>query len=215
MLRRIRKTEIATIFDVGVFKGTELLYEAYPDSRLVLIDPFFDNQVELEKKLEGRDYKLMKLALGSEEKKMIFRRYPDFGGLSGFAPRTELSSRDAECVYEEITTHRLDKIVSENVFPKPYCLKIDTEGFEKEVILGAEGILKDCHMIIMEVSIAPRFENGYTFTEMLTFMEERGFFLHDMLNVKYTYLTPKGQVWNGALYCDAVFINRSAESMFL
>ena len=39
----------ATVIDVGAANGTRALYEAYPDARLVLIEPLVEHEPDLQR----------------------------------------------------------------------------------------------------------------------------------------------------------------------
>jgi hypothetical protein len=60
-------------------------------------------------------------------------------------------------------------------------LKIDTEGHELKALQGARSLLQMTEFVIIEVSIAERFDEGYEFEDIILFMKENGFFLFSFL----------------------------------
>jgi FkbM family methyltransferase len=54
-------------------------------------------------------------------------------------------------------------------------LKIDTQGFEKNVLIGADNSLSSIDTIQLEMSLTPLYKDELTFIEMYTFLEEKGF----------------------------------------
>jgi hypothetical protein len=71
---------------------------------------------------------------------------------------------------------------SKDIVP-PIVLNIDTEGHELEVLEGSVKSLKIIDIVIMEVSVAKRFENSYTFEEIIHFMKRHGFYVFSFLNI--------------------------------
>lgn len=86
-----------------------------------------------------------------------------------------------ESVYvgrEKISVRKIDSIFSKYRRPddKVY-LKIDTQGFEKKVIEGAEQSLKDIIGVQMEVSLVPLYQGETLLADMIGFMSDKGFLL--------------------------------------
>lgn len=62
----------------------------------------------------------------------------------------------------------------------PY-LKIDTQGYEFEILQGAEGMLSQIKGIQLELSLVPLYEGQVLFQDMLKIMAESGFQLYGMM----------------------------------
>lgn len=75
---------------------------------------------------------------------------------------------------ETVTVHRLDSI-SDPAWPRPLAIKVDTQGFELEVLRGAETTLRDVQVAMLEMSLAPLYVGGVGFAELYCFMENAGF----------------------------------------
>jgi FkbM family methyltransferase len=85
----------------------------------------------LEEKISPYPY-----ALGNEEKTMDYYVRSKDGGGNGIKP---LSNSDASCKKLQIPVKTLDSFHLTNIG----CIKIDVEGFEKEVIMGALTTLQE------------------------------------------------------------------------
>jgi hypothetical protein len=80
----------------------------------------------------------------------------------------------------------LDTIYAENPgLSTPILIKVDTEGSDLEVLQGGIELLRVTDTVIVEVSISRRFEEGYTFEDMVLFMKQNGFYVYDFLNIAY------------------------------
>ena len=101
-----------------------------------------------------------------------------------------------------IEVRKLDSIMKSDPdnFKPPFGLKIDTEGFELNVIQGAREFLKQTQFVIAETNVIPRHENSYTFHEFVNAMNEEGFELVDILN------RGKGDIYLN--WMDAYFIRK-------
>jgi FkbM family methyltransferase len=63
----------------------------------------------------------------------------------------------------------------------PVLLKIDTQGYEKEVLRGATGLLDVLTAIQLEMSLTPLYVGAPGFTEMIDYMSELGFELFSIV----------------------------------
>lgn len=77
---------------------------------------------------------------------------------------------------EEIQIKRLDSIFYQYYNEKDkIMLKIDTQGFEKNVIDGAENSIVNIVLMQLETSIIPLYNNELLLAEMLKYLESRNF----------------------------------------
>lgn len=84
------------------------------------------------------------------------------------------------CDSETVKLSRLDSIAQQYIDQdtKSIFLKIDVQGFEKQVIQGARQILAKVSGIQIELSLVPLYKEQLIFPEMLKFMDEIGYELH-------------------------------------
>lgn len=79
----------------------------------------------------------------------------------------------------EITT--LDRIRDEIVERDTRaCLKVDTQGFESEVLAGATDVLKNCRVVELELGFAELYDGQPLFPDLLEEMNAQGFVLTDI-----------------------------------
>ena len=102
----------------------------------------------------------------------------------------------------EVTT--LDTLLESHPgLERPLLLKIDTEGYELNVIRGGAAFLRQTDVVIAEVSVAERFSGSYDFAEFITAMGEHGFDVHDFLHLSYRCDN------TGTQLADIAFVNRA------
>ncbi|NWG70166.1 MAG: FkbM family methyltransferase [Parvularculaceae bacterium] len=143
---------------------------------------------------------------------------------SALLPNTELLKRfwDKEAHTEiersfEAPTDTLDKVVAENGL-KLDALKIDVQGGEYDILLGAQAALNDVFLAEIETSFFERYLGLRTFDAVIALMRERGFDLVDISRIKrYRYRNSAGVVNPGLglgdragriAFCDAIFLAR-------
>ncbi len=57
----------------------------------------------------------------------------------------------------------------------PYALKVDTQGFELEVLKGALQTVRRSALVVLEMALTPMYKGGGSFGELCTFMEQANF----------------------------------------
>src|SRR5207237_822373 len=77
----------------------------------------------------------------------------------------------------EVPMTTLDHLRERHGWGGPFGLKIDAEGFEPEVIEGAERLLQETQFVIAEVSVTERFEDDHSFARFIAWIDSRGFAL--------------------------------------
>jgi FkbM family methyltransferase len=101
---------------------------------------------------------------------------------------------------EEIAVARLDDIAPEHLAPatRPF-LKIDTQGFEGEVLAGGADTLAKCVGLQLELSFVPLYSGGMLVDEAISFAYDHGFRL---VGVAQGFTNPSGAM----LQADGVFV---------
>lgn len=122
----------------------------------------------------------------------LYRNRPEFWQryaaihFANTSPRSEIP----------VTTVTLDSFLQENAIGPADFIKIDVEGAEMDVLLGADLALKSTLGLIVEV----RFQNTCNtplFSDIDGFLRQRGFRLYDFLRLsKYPRITvPDSRAW--------------------
>ncbi len=95
-------------------------------------------------------------------------------------------ARAATVRQEQIQIRRLDSVWGElHGFGREFYLKVDTQGFEPEVIRGADSSLKSIRAVQLELSFLAHYEGELLLAEMIEFMSSRGFELRFVKPVQY------------------------------
>ena len=177
--------DIDSLIDIGVGdNGTEALYNNFPDKKLILIDPLDEAENYALKNLSHRDYKFYKTALGGNKGKMILNIEKEIGR-STFLNVTSLNYEGDPTERREVEIDLLDNVLANQNNLGRIGIKIDTEGYEIDVINGATNILKSTKFIIAEVRHNHKsFEYGYKLSQFMEVMRKNEFQLSMIFTAK-------------------------------
>lgn len=171
--------KVPTIIDIGIGpNGTPALYENFPDARYIFIDPLEECKQAVENLLKV-DNVFVAVAVGSTNttSEINIARKPS---RSSFFKRTH-SYKSRGVDKRLVPVRRLDDILSGYNLPIPYGVKIDTEGYEMEVIKGAAETLKKSAFVIAEFHFKDAIKYGYTLQDLILLMQKSGFAAYFML----------------------------------
>jgi|TARA_B110000495_G_C22825802_1_gene481909 FkbM family methyltransferase len=175
-----------TVIDVGVGFGTWELYRAFPKARFLLVEPLRDYEEHLEHIAAQYRCDIVYKALGATEQECEIHVDPSILTRSSLHARTKLTDTGSSLETRRIEMTTLDSLSEVYAdLEGPILLKIDTEGYELEVIKGGDEFLRRIDVVIAEVSVAPRFEGAYGFAELIAAMDQRGFEVFDFLRLSY------------------------------
>lgn len=104
---------------------------------------------------------------------------------------------------ETITVRRLDDVAA-SFGSRRMFLKVDTQGFERDVLAGADQTLAHCVGLQLELSFVPLYAGGMLADEAIGWAYDRGF---HMVGVEQGYAAPDGEL----LQVDAVFVRNHRE----
>jgi len=127
------------MIDVGCNKGsfTENFYMHYPSAKIVAFEPIVGLAMEVQEKFTGRDFHIFPVGVGECMKESDFYNVARASECSGVYPRENFAGD-----YTRIPVIALDDILP-LIFDSIDYLKIDVEGNEMNVLLGAKDIINN------------------------------------------------------------------------
>ena len=137
---------IDLFFDVGANAGqtVRLARKRFKNSHIVAFEPHPDTFVKLKEQMKhAQNVELVNLALGSEAGTKTMYEYEGHDVLSSLVPNAQFSVRFGGSPKEiaiECTT--VDRFCLEHQFSTIDVLKIDTEGYDLDVLRGARSMLE-------------------------------------------------------------------------
>lgn len=176
--------ELNTIIDVGANQGQfqKAANYFYPNAKIYSFEPI----PELYEKIVKNNCKGItnfNMALGNEVGKLEFNKneYQHSSSFYEIENDNHLPSSKTTKINVEINT--IDNIGSYIDFNGKVLLKLDVQGFEREVLRGGKNTLKNhIDYVILEVGFKKLYKNQPTFTELNKFLNEHNFELLTLLD---------------------------------
>lgn len=170
-----RGLSINTVIDIGASNGmwSEECMRYLPDANYYLIDAngyhveALDNFCVLHK-----NARYVIAAAGTGEGECFFDNSDNFGGMA-----SSIAFGKAKTKTKMVSA---DSIVAKFDLKAPYLLKLDTHGFEQSILKGAESVLKNAELVVIESYIFKlEGPETITFDELCHVMDSYGFRVGD------------------------------------
>jgi FkbM family methyltransferase len=200
--KRIESIE-PIILDVGANQGQTIqkVKDLFPSAVIHAFEPSPSTFVKLEKNtFKFSNVKCWNLGMGSSNTKLLLNEN-EFDDMSSFLTLGDKGWGKVERqIHVDVIT--LDSFLSRNEINLIDLLKIDTQGFELEVLKGGLNsfYLNKVRLIFFEVNFSAIYESLPSFTELFNFCISNGFELVAIYPCQYR----DGK----AAWTDVLFINR-------
>lgn len=178
-----KEKNIDYLFDVGANEGQfvkELRYYGF-NGEILSFEPVLSVHEKL-KKNSSRDEKwkiFEPIALGNKNSENSINISKNTVSSSIFNITNEHvdSAPDSKIVMKQLIQERKlnDIFFQLNIKKKNLFLKIDTQGYEFEVLKGAEKVLNEFKGILVEVSLTNLYEGNKDWLEIIKFIQSKGF----------------------------------------
>lgn len=181
--------KVNKIFDVGANVGNYAIKirKLGFEGEIISFEPLTKAYKTLEKNaVKDLKWKTVNIGLGSrdEDAYINIAKNIDSSSLLEMLPVHLNSAPQSSYIgKEKISVHKIDTII-DAYYNKGdrILLKIDTQGFEKEVLEGALKSLPKIIGIQLEMSIIPLYDGGILYIEMIEFLKSKGFNLFSFEN---------------------------------
>ena len=204
----IKKNNITLVLDVGANMGhySEGIRMFGYEKKIVAFEPINRLYVLLDEKFENdKKVKVYNLALGNEKKELEINIASNNGSSSSIL-KPKLVKKEFKNISfnkkETIKIQKLDNIINEFSNSKDNIyLKLDVQGFEKNVIEGSLKTLNRIKIIQLETSTIQLYEGENTIDEIISYMYKKKFVLIDIIG---SLKNNKGQL----IQTDLIFLNK-------
>jgi len=201
----LQKHGVDVVFDVGAASGAygrELRDFGYRGT-IVSFEPLADAYARLVRACgDDPTWRTHQCALGSRSEKAEINVASNSDSSSMLPLATAHLAAAPHVGYvgtEVVDVDRLDALAPEHLGPDSRAfLKLDTQGFERQVLEGAEETLKRCVGLQLELSFVSLYDGGMLLDEAVAMAYAAGFHL---VGLDPGFADPDGQV----LQADGVF----------
>lgn len=181
-LKRLAKYNVPfnTVIDVGASDGrwTNQVLQAFPEPEYLLVEAQPEHEPALKEFSRDRSNTTYIIsAVGDAIGKINFHGGGLFGGLASHTSFPEHN------LVLDMTT--LDALLCERAHKPPFFIKLDTHGFEKQILDGASETLRDTSLLVIEVYNHKMGCDNLLFHEMCAEMGKLGFRCIDMFDPLY------------------------------
>lgn len=162
--------EINTVIDVGASDGhwSQACMRHLPESNYLLVEANDVHKVALENFCRSNPRaRYVLAAAGDKNGECYFDGKDPWGGAAYNEP-----NQGADRMVRKIS---LDEEIKRQNLPGPYFVKLDTHGFEKEILNGSLEILRDTELLDIEAYVFHHNTNNLLFYELCSFLSGLGF----------------------------------------
>lgn len=193
--RRLPGYTASVIFDVGAYVGrsTETYLRWFPDAEIYCFEPVTYSFAKLQERLGKFDnVHCFRLAAGRSKSvgEMVVQ---GASSMNALVQNTSPLSVPTDAELQTVEIIPLSEFCLQQGIERISFLKIDTEGHDFEVLRGAESMLDDhrIDLIQVEASMNPTNQDHIPFEEFKTFLEDKGYYIFGIYDQVHEWLTKK------------------------
>lgn len=209
-IQLLSKLNIDTLFDVGANIGqfSENIRRYGYKNKIISFEPLSEAFEVLKKKTKNdKLWNICNTAIGDIDDTIEINVSKNLQS-SSFLPMKEAHLKAAPYSQyykkEKVKIARIDTIINEYINKQSNLfVKIDTQGFEKKVIEGAQLSLPQIKGFIMELSLIPLYDGETLFIDMISYMES---LQYEMWQIEPGFYDENKQK---LLQADVVFVSKS------
>jgi FkbM family methyltransferase len=190
----------ASVIDIGAFIGdwTKRTRGIWPEAKYLMIEPQPNKHERLRGMCNGSVF-LEPVLLGSADSDKVTFHMDDLGGSSVLE-----QVQDKCALTTSLPMRTLDSVAAQHQLRGPILMKADVQGYELEVLRGANRILREVEVILLEVSLLPYNVGGPLFADVVAFMAERKFPAYDFCSMH------RRQSDDTAFQVDVIFVREDS-----
>jgi FkbM family methyltransferase len=161
--------------DIGAYNGywTEDFKKIFPQCSVLMIEGQLEKEPVLAAvKTRFTDVGYEISLLGAKEELVSFNIYETASSVL-----TEHNVTNAKV--EQRKLQPLDSVTEKRLF-KPDFIKIDTQGFELEILKGGDKTLASAQFVLLEVSFLDIYVNCPLAADVISYMNNKGFVIYDI-----------------------------------
>jgi FkbM family methyltransferase len=205
---KIRYPSLNVLFDIGANVGQTRYWFRYyvPQAKIYCFEPVKSTFEQLvQNSSSDSNCVLENLALGDKREDKSIRLFE--GSMSVLnSLNVDLMNTSAGAKVEYIKVETLDQYCQASNVSKIDLLKIDTEGYDINVLNGAKQMMEkgSISMIYCETGFQLSNQRNTSFTELTRYLEEKDYYFFGLYQVDYND-------WkNGNNYGNALYVHKKA-----
>lgn len=185
LIKAIKANQVDLVLDVGANTGqfSELILKLGYDGSILSFEPLSTAyELLLRKSQKFKRWKVFeRCAIGDIDGTIninVSQNLLSSSALKILEHHTSVSPGSNVIAIESVPVYKLDSISTQ--YHSKYSnilLKIDTQGYEEKVLVGASNFLSSVKGVLVEVSLIPLYEGQKLFDDIYEILKTRGFHL--------------------------------------
>jgi FkbM family methyltransferase len=174
------------ILDVGANNAewSWIAHSVFPQANYFLIEPLSEMKPFLDRFCaRNLEAKWFQAGAGAEAGELTFTIWDDYVG-SSFLPEPSHTLKESG-KQRTVPIITIDSLIAAGHIPIPDLIKIDVQGFEREVLKGGSRSLGQVQMLIVECSLYSSTSRKAPLHDVISFLQEYGYVIYDLLDLKY------------------------------
>jgi FkbM family methyltransferase len=194
---KISSINDAVILDVGANIGQTSIWfsQSFPDLKIYAFEPFQAIYDRLRSQFHNEQrVSCINCALGASDQKVRVARVTDPFFQGGQIAVTASSGEESE----QITVRTVESFCREKEIRYVFILKTDTEGYDLEVLRGAEAMLRSGHVfnILTEASIMEDDRQHTNLFALINYLRPFSYELHGVYDLHHCYTDGRLEYFN-------------------
>lgn len=169
---------VGSVIDVGILSGTFELMKEYAHVPQLLLEPIVEWNATIEEKYTANsvDFELLNVAVADQNGEMQMETSSVKEGAD--ITHARLTDKVEGENIRTVQVRTLDRLMAERDYPGPYLLKLDVDGVEMKILQGAQKVIEECSVIVIEANVL-------NFVERANYITDKGFRLFDFVDICY------------------------------
>lgn len=214
VLEGLKTLNLKSIIDIGSNTGqfVSRIATSFPGTQIFCFEPLPSEFQKLHRTVErlgiGHRSRLYNCAIGDSHHFVSMNVHLTHSPSSSFFQSTSLCSeifpQTTQQSQTEVEVKPLDKVLEKELNDDllgDSLIKVDVQGYEKHVLLGASRTLMHCSALIVEVNVAKLYENQPTFDEIYSIVSK--------YNLEFAGVADQVcDLYGNVAYFDALFLRK-------
>lgn len=165
--------------DIGAYEGNwaASFSAIFSEAKIMMLEGQESKRIILQQKATANKQLDFRIALlGSAEQEVEFNIYET-------ASSVLKENNETNAKTEIRTLATLDQLLINTPFAQPDFIKIDTQGYELEILKGAEKTIQQAVFILLEVSLIDIYKNCPLVAQVIAYMQTLDFVLYDICSL--------------------------------
>ena len=190
-----------SVFDIGAYHGdfSKLCLKIWPQTSIIAFEALHEKIEPLTQKFKGRNVKIIEGIIGETDREAV-NYYADETA-SSVLSSDEVNSKKKVVNQKMIT---LDTFLSTSSTQAPALLKIDTQGYEFQILKGAGNVLLQIEVVLLELNFLEVYHGVKLAHEVMELLTANGFVIYDICEIHRRPLD------NALFQIDYIFVKKDS-----